>query len=309
MPDMAADTVLEFLKGDLPADARRFLEIRQSLAKSSTAKFEAAKHMACSDGRMRGFAMYHGASTGRYTGKGIQLQNLPRGVFDMSFKPSEEAFWYAGELVRLGSLDALLLEFGDPMPILSSVIRPLLLAAPGHELLAADFSAIEGRGLAWLAGEQWVLDAYAAYDRHEGPDMYMVTAGKILGKPADQITKAERKSPGKIADLACGYFGGPGAIEKFNGQCPEEERPKWTVEWMRRELKENAAAVESIENLLAQGYALDTSGAIALAKQGWPIPSDYEIFELWARDVVTKWRGKRVLVLGRARTVSRNVSI
>lgn len=203
MDNMAADTVSDALKGEMPADARRFLEIRQSLGKSSTAKYEAALHQTCSDGRLRGFAMYHGASTGRWSGKGIQLQNLPRGVFDMEKEESEEAFWKAVDIVRGGDLDALMLEFGDPMPILSSVIRPLVTAAPGHEFIVADFSAIEGRGLAWLAEEEWVLEAYRAYDRKEGPDMYMVTAGKILGKPGHEVTKTERKNPGKIADLAC----------------------------------------------------------------------------------------------------------
>ena len=301
MDDMAADTVKAALKGELPDDARRFLQIRQSLAKSSTAKYEAAKFMACSDGRMRGFAMYHGASTGRFTGKGIQLQNLPRGVFDLGQKPdkdgrkpSEDAFWLAVELVQRGSLDGMTLEFGDPMPILSSVIRPLLLAAPGHELMAADFSAIEGRGLAWAAGEQWVLDAYAAYDRGEGPDMYMVTAGKILGKPGHEITKAERKSPGKIADLACGYYGGVGAIEKFGGQVPEADKPKWAEAWMRRELKDNPAALEALDGWPG---GFDTQGLVALAQAGWPVPSDYEVFEIWAKDVVTKWRESRPLTV------------
>ena len=311
MDDMTAATVKDMLKGELPADARRFLEIRQSLGKSSTAKYEAALHMACSDGRMRGFAMYHGAATGRFTGKGIQLQNLPRGVFDLGKKDGEKAFWHAVELVRGGDLGALMIEFGDPMPILSSVIRPLLLAAEGHELHAADFSAIEGRGLAWLAGEEWVLDAYRAYDRGEGPDMYIITASKILGKPADQITKAERKNPGKPGDLATGFQGGYNALTKFGATVPEDSRAQWMLEWLRKkvakttperdwiDLNDNqekeglSEALEAyVDATLAYGGTLEQA-VQGLKAQGWPMPTEDDLFEIWGRDVVNKWRASR----------------
>jgi DNA polymerase bacteriophage-type len=311
LDDMTADTVRAVLKGDLPAEARRFLEIRQSLGKSSTAKYEAALHMACADGRMRGFAMYHGASTGRYTGKGIQLQNLPRGVFDLGDEKSAWAFWRAVGMVRAGDLDGLIAEFGDPMPVLSSVIRPLLLAAEGHELLAADFSAIEGRGLAWLAGEEWVLDAYREYDtflldengqripdgkggfKRKGPDMYIITASKILGKPTDQITSKERKNPGKPGDLATGYQGGYNALTKFGATVPEESRAKWIAEWIRREVKDNEEAKFAFESYVAYGGGNAEEALRALKDQGWPYPNEDELFEIWGRDVVNKWRVSR----------------
>lgn len=296
LDDMRAETVKGILKMELPDDARRFLEIRQSLGKSSTAKYEAALHMACADGRMRGFAMYHGAATGRFTGKGIQLQNLPRGVFDLGNASSEAAFWRAVELVKAGRLDPLMVEFGDPMPILSSVIRPLLLAAPGHELLAADFSAIEGRGLAWLAGEEWVLDAYRAYDRHEGPDMYIVTASKILGKPVEQITKAERKNPGKPGDLATGYQGGFRALTKFGATVPEESKPLWTLQAIRGLVDDEARQILDPYIQALDGHAGPEHVAM-LAEQGWPMPSDDQVFEAWGTDVVRKWRASRPLTV------------
>lgn len=314
MYDMTAASVKEALERELPDEGRRFLEIRQSLGKSSTAKYEAALHQTCSDGRLRGFAMYHGAGTGRWAGKGIQLQNLPRGVFDLGKEMSERAFWRAVDIVRKGDLDALVLEFGDPMPVLSSVIRPLLIAAPGCEFLAADFSAIEGRGLAWLAGEEWVLDAYRAYDtflldeqgqripdgkggfKRVGPDMYIITASKILGKPVEQITKAERKNPGKPGDLATGYQGGFNALTKFGATVPTESRPQWIIEWMRRELKGNTKAAEVYENWLAQWNGSPPETALSLLGQpplGWPYPTESELFEIWGRDVVNKWRASR----------------
>lgn len=297
--NMQADTVAEALKGNLDPDVMRFLKIRESLGGSATDKYEAALHQTCADGRLRGFAMYHGAGPGRWAGKGMQLHNLFRGVFDLGQKPdkngrkpSEEAFWRAVELVRRGALDALILEFGDPIPILASTIRPLLMADHGHELMAADFSAIEGRGLAWLAEEEWVLDAYRAYDRGEGPDMYMVTAGKILDKPADQVTKKERKNPGKPADLGCGYRGGPNALTKFNATVPEEVVPYWTLRAMRD------LAPKETQGLLdpyieALGPAATTEHVQALLDQGWPWAPLGNVFEAWAQDVVNRWRANR----------------
>jgi len=301
------------LKLDLPEHARRFLEIRRSLAKSSTAKYEAARRMTCQDGRLRGFAMYHGAATGRFTGKGMQLQNLPRGIFDLEKDEDARNFWEAVEMVRAGNLDQLIEKFGDPMPVLSSLIRPVIIARHGHYLIVADFSAIEGRGLAWIAGEEWVLDAYRAYDRGEGPDMYMVTAGKILGKDPREISKKERKSPGKIADLACGYYGGVGAIDRFGGKVPEEEKARWTLEALRelnrpgpiswapgyvptpeeRERAEIPARAFSHLEAYLDNSPQDQATLDSIRAARWPMPADHEVFEAWAGDVVRKWRKSR----------------
>ena len=329
--DLKAETVKAALKGELPEEARRFLEIRQSLSKSSTAKYEAAINQTCSDGRLRGFSMYHGAGTGRWTGKGIQLQNLPKGIFDLEKPVGEAAFWHAVDLVKLGGYNRLVLEFGDPMPILSSVIRPTLIAGDGFEMHAADFSAIEGRGLAWLAGEEWVLDAYRAYDtykldengqripdgkggfKREGPDMYIVTASKILGIPTDKVTKAQRKNPGKPGDLATGYQGGYNALTKFGATVPHESRAQWIAEWMRRRLKPKIheaapgyegeaermrAAEESALQVFEQyvaacGPDLHEDQLTPLRDQGWPYPTEAELFEIWGTDVVSKWRASR----------------
>lgn len=332
LDDLKAETVKKALKDELPDDARRFLEIRQSLSKSSTAKYEAALHQTCSDGRLRGFAMYHGAGTGRWTGKGIQLQNLPRGVFDMGKPASEVACWNAVELVKAGDYSRLVLEFGDPMPILSSVIRPLLVASPGCEMHAADFSAIEGRGLAWLAGEEWVLDAYRAYDtykldesgqripdgkggfKREGPDMYIVTASKILGIPTDKVTKAQRKNPGKPGDLATGYQGGFNALTKFGATVPQESRAEWIIKWIRRQInkpklhyaaegyEDEIKHEREIEKLVQESFEsyVSTLGPepkedqlTPLRAQRWPYPTEAELFEIWGTDVVTKWRQSR----------------
>jgi DNA polymerase len=252
MENMQKQTVAATLNHLPEGKPRRFLEIRQALSKSSNSKYAAAKTMAGSDGRARSIAMYHGAGTGRFAHKGMQMGNLPQGIFE-----NDEAIVLAVDTIKGRNLDLLTFELGDPMTVLSSAIRSTIKASPGKEFFCADYSAIEGRGLAWSAGEEWVLDAYRAYDRGEGPDLYMVAAGKILGKDPTTITPKERKNPGKIAELACGYNGGPGAIAAFGGECSEEERPVYIA---------------------------------ALEAEGNFNPTEDDIFQKWARDVVTKWR-------------------
>ena len=292
LDNMQKETVADAIKGDLTPEVMRFLQLRQALGGSATDKYGAALHQTCADGRLRGFAMYHGAGTGRWAGRGMQLHNLFKGVFDLGYRPSEDAFWRAVGLVRRGALDELIFEFGNPMPILASTVRPTLLAAAGHEFHAADLSAIEGRGLAWLAGEEWVLDAYRAYDRGEGPDMYIVTASKILDKPTDQITKAERKNPGKPGDLATGYRGGYMALTKFGATVPDDLRPYWTLRAMRDLATPNMREVLDpyIEMV---GASANLEHLAALQAQGWPMPSEDSVFQAWGTDVVTKWRKSR----------------
>lgn len=204
LPDLKADTVKAVLedKNGLPAVTRRVLKIRQSLSLSSPAKYEAIVLRSNTDHRLRGLLMYHGASTGRWTGVGVQPHNLPRGAFsdtDLCI-----------ELIQKLDLNGIELFYGDPMVALSTCIRPMLCAVPGNDLIAADFSSIEGRVLAWLADEKWVLDAYRV-----GKDMYVINAAKTLGIPEGQVTKDLRQHYGKPGELACGYQGGANAVRAF----------------------------------------------------------------------------------------------
>lgn len=208
LPDLTAATISAALqREDLTDDSRRILEIRQSLGRSSSSKYQAIIQRASADGRIRGSLLYHGAGTGRWSGAGIQPHNFSSRI------PVESDPVSVLSTIRLGGLplfDALYTD--DPMAAAGAITRSVLVSTDGADLVAADYSAVEDRGLAWLAGETWVLDAYRA-----NKDMYVAAAASILKIPEGEVTKAQRQNPGKIAELACGYQGGAGAVRKFGG--------------------------------------------------------------------------------------------
>lgn len=209
IPGVAKDVIEGLLvREDLEPQVRRAVEIRQEGGKTSVAKIDAMLARRQKDGRMRGNLQFHGAATGRWAGRGAQLQNLPRPSTEDDKQPMIEAI--------LESRDDRLIEalYGNTLTVVSDCIRGMITAAPGNELFVADFSAIEGRVNAWLAGEQRVLDAFAAYDAGKGPDLYKVTASDIYARPTAEIGKPERQV-GKVGFLALGYGGGPGAFAKM----------------------------------------------------------------------------------------------
>jgi DNA polymerase len=186
----------------IPENVRRILEIRQQLGKTSTAKYQALLAATCDDGRLRDTLMYHGAATGRWTGKLVQLHNLPRGII----KNMEAAV----ALIRHEDWRALDSIYGDVMGVLASCIRGMLIAAPGHELFVADYAAIEARVLFWLAGE---VDGTRMFKNKE--DIYVEMAKTIYRKNQIDRGSMERQL-GKQAVLGCGY--GMGA-KKFKQTC------------------------------------------------------------------------------------------
>lgn len=203
LDDLTKQSVKDAVSGELDPAVRRVLEIRQSLSKSSTAKLAAIRSFACRDGRLRGMFLYHGASPGRWTGKGPQPQNFPRG--NETLDP--EAI--LDKWLPLRDADWIEMIWSDTMDTISSCLRGLFIASPGHDLIAADYSAIEARGLAYLAGEETVLDAF-----RNKLDLYKVAAAGIYKKPYEQIDKKERQV-GKTCVLACGYGGSKGAMLAF----------------------------------------------------------------------------------------------
>jgi DNA polymerase bacteriophage-type len=255
LPDLAAATVKEALAGPMTQTARDILEIRQSLARSSSAKYQAIINRASADGRVRDSQVYHGAQTGRFSGSGIQPHNFPSRI-KTTAKPEEML-----GVVSCGGLDLFgALYEDDPMAAAGATTRSVLTAAPGHDLIAADYSAIEGRGLAWLAGEETELEIYRA-----GRDIYVETAASILGKRADQVTKEERNKIGKTATLACGYQGSVGAVRKFGGDGLTDDEIKQTIVYPWREAHPRTVAFWAMAEEAAV-EAVEHPGAITSAR-------------------------------------------
>jgi hypothetical protein len=181
---------------NLAPEARRVIELRLEGAHAAAAKFETMRDWIDGDGRGRGLFRYHGASTGRWTSHGIQLQNMKR--------PLVEDMDAAIAAVGTGSLDHLRQRYPQPMAVVGDVTRAMICAASGHRFIAADLSGIESRVTAWVSGQQSKLDMWAKFDRTKDPkdDPYYIL-GKALG-----IADEQARSVGKTADLAFGYCGG-----------------------------------------------------------------------------------------------------
>lgn len=222
LPDLAAETVAGALKDEtIGQEAREILQLRKAGAKSSAAKYEAALAYACEDGRARGQFKYYGAHTGRFSGKGIQPHNFPR------VKPSD--VYAAMAIAEQGDIELLEMAYGDAAEALAALARPLIKAADGMVLSVADYSAIEARVLAWLAGEQWKLEVFKGDGK-----IYEATAARMFGIPVAEVTKDLRQR-GKIAELALGYQGGVGALIQFGADAfMTEPEMLATVEAYRR---------------------------------------------------------------------------
>lgn len=186
----------------LDPKARRILELRNEAGKSSTAKFAPMAESAGKDGRLRGCFQYSGANTRRFTGRRIQLQNLKRA--SLKFETIEQII----ESMKGGATaEELNLCYGSPLSILGDCTRSFLIAPPGKILGVADFNAIEARVLAWLAGQENVLEVFRS-----GQDIYKEAAGQIFGCKASEVDSDQRQV-GKVAILALGYGGGVGAFQ------------------------------------------------------------------------------------------------
>ena len=196
------DSALEDASGKI----REVLELRQELSKSSVRKYDAMENVKGKDDRARGLIQFYGANrTGRYSGRLIQVQNLRRNnIKDLEL---------ARELVINKDYKTLSMLFESSSDVLSQLIRTAFIAKKGTRFIVSDFSAIEARVLAWLAGEKWVLDAFI-----NGEDIYCRTASRMFGVPVEKHgVNGELRQKGKIATLACGYQGALGALKAMGG--------------------------------------------------------------------------------------------
>ena len=200
---------------------RSVLELRLQLSKASVKKYQAMQNAVCSDGRARGMFQFYGANrTGREAGRIIQLQNLPQ-----NHLPDLES---ARELVKSGNLEAVELLYEDVPDTLSQLIRTAFIPKPGYKFLVADFSAIEARVIAWLAGETWRMQAFA-----DGKDIYCASASKIFGVPVVKHgINGHLRQKGKVAELACGYGGSVGAMKQMGGaEMSDAELKQLVTDW------------------------------------------------------------------------------
>ena len=216
-------TVSDLKKAALDRTTKRVLELRQLLGKTSTTKYQAMLRAACADGRIRGITQYYGAGrTGRWAGRLVQLQNLPQNHLDAIDK--------VREIVRLQDLETLEMLYDSVPDVLSQLIRTALVAKPGHTFLVSDYAAIEARVIAYLAGEQWRMDVFA-----NGGDIYCSSASQMFKVPVEKHgVNGHLRQKGKIAELACGYGGGVGALKAFGADkmgLSEEEMQDIVTQW------------------------------------------------------------------------------
>lgn len=218
----------------LPSNVREVLEIRGDAAKISVKKLDVMLNMSLRDGRLRGQFQYHGAGPGRWSGRGVQLHNLPRPLKEYKDAALQQAII---DGIRSGYLDENDIDnlYGPFMRVISSLVRGYLVSTSGQDFIGADLANIEGRVLAWLAGEEWKLDAFRAYDAGTGSDIYLLTAGRILKKKASEVDDDERQAYGKVPELALGYGGGVGAFQSmavnYNVEVTNEEADEIKMDW------------------------------------------------------------------------------
>ena len=222
---LSKDKVKELLDESQDPLLKRVLELRQEISKTSIKKYETMERTLCSDGRVRGLLQYYGANRGgRWAGRLVQVHNLPRNYLsDLNL---------ARELLKKGEYESLELLYGNVHDVLSQLIRTAFIPSEGCRFIVCDFSAIEARVIAWLANEKWRLDVFASHGK-----IYEASAAYMFRVPMESITKgSDLRQRGKVAELACGYQGGKGALISMgalrNG-LTEDELPEIINAWRK----------------------------------------------------------------------------
>lgn len=260
------ETVATMLKQPQPANVQRMLEIRQELGKTSTKKYDALETCIADDGRVRGLLQFYGANrTGRWAGRLVQVQNLPR-TYTHPLPP-------ARQLVKDRNIDGLRLMYGSINDTLSQLIRTAFVATPGNVLIDADFSAIEARVISWLAGQEWRLEVFRTHGK-----IYEASASQMFHVPIEKIKKGNPeyalRQRGKVAELALGYQGGVSAMRRMDtghnlDDLSDDEVKSIVDRWretnsMIRDLWNivDSAAVTVITNGGAQTIRSETTDAV-----------------------------------------------
>lgn len=255
---------------------QRLLALRKELGKTSNKKYDAVKECVCGDGRVHGLLQFYGAArTGRWSGRLVQLQNLPQNHL--------QSLDFARSLVKQGDLDEFEMNYANVTQVLSELIRTAFVAKSGYTFHVCDFSAIEARVIAWIAGEKWVLDAFRA-----GHDIYCETASRMFGVPVEKHgVNGELRAKGKVAVLGLGYGGGVGALEAMGGGkmgLTEEEEREIVVKW-RKSNKNIVRLWSTVEN--AAIAAIKTGRSITINK-------DITVSYRWGMLLITLSSGRTI---------------
>lgn len=230
------------LEKELPQDVREALNIRKELGKTSVTKYSAMENVVCDDGRVRGLLQFYGANrTGRWAGRLVQVQNLPRNYL--------QNLSLARNVVKSKNPDGLGMLFGSVPDTLSQLIRTAFIPAEGNKFVVADFSAIEARVIAWLAGEEWRQEVFRTHGK-----IYEASASAMFGVPLEKIKKGNPeyalRAKGKVAELALGYQGSSGALVQMGALdmgLSEDELPEIVSRW-RAANKRIVALWYAVEN-------------------------------------------------------------
>lgn len=262
---VVVDLVDQF-KGD---ESIEFMKLRSEFSKSSTKKYDAAIACACADEHARGLFQFYGASTGRFAGRRLQLQNLSKNKI--------EDIDVARELLREHDFETFRVLYPNVQDLLSQLVRTVLIPEEGERFIVADFSAIEARVIAWIANERWRLDAF-----RNGADIYCESASKAFHKPVVKHGEnGELRQIGKIMELALGYGGGVGAMKAFGAEklgLSEDEMAEDVAAWR-----------EASPHVVALWHSVETAAKQALAKRSSAestvghVRFDYEGDALWMR--------------------------
>lgn len=222
---LAKGAVEDLLSGELPEDVRTVLGIRADLSKTSINKYQTMLDIACPDGRARGIMQFYGGHTGRWAGRVLQPQNLTKNHMDDDLLDLEHG------LIKTGEFEALEAIEDDMSDILSQMVRTAFIPSEGRHFIVTDFSAIEARVIAWVAGEQWRLGVF-----ENGGDIYCESASRIYHKPVVKHgINGELRQRGKVAELALGYQGGVGAMKSMDSrhEVPEDEMQGIVDQWRK----------------------------------------------------------------------------
>lgn len=273
--DLTKKTVSALLKSDLDPVARELLEIRQQAAATSPAKYKVLLDATSSDGRLRGTLQFCGASrTGRDAGRIFQPQNLPR--------PTMDADVIEGGIAAM-KLDCEDLLFDNVTDLCSSAVRGCLVAPAGRKLVIADLSNIEGRVLAWLAGEDWKVEAFYEFDRGVGHDLYVVAYAKGFDVDPEVVVENKKSGDGsmrqygKTMELACGYQGGVGAFRTMGGPAvaamTDDEIQPLVTAWRKAH-----------SNVVKLWYGVEAAAKAAIRK-----PDDLAFYDMLQFDIKDDW--------------------